>query len=403
MSNRRSFVLSSAADLLTTAVSFGTGVLVARVLGPEDRGIYSFVTATGAVVASLAGMGLFEALLARGGRPVPGAQWLAGLLGLAGTACMLILGFIHDEPMLVLYSPLPVIWGLLQVRLAQARIAGRGAWFWLRVVAPALQLVTTLVLVLAGRLTVGSAIIALLAGFVLAVVIDTLIVRRQHARSGLGGDEPGLQASLLRSGVHQHLLNVPRSLNYRGPLILLGFVASDRDLGLFAVAGSVASLVPILTWSIPQNLLAMRSARDRSATRVSRQLVTLSWLSGAVGGVLVILFGEVILGFVYGPAFGSAATAFAILTFAQAPWLHSSVVQAEYRAEGRAHVAAAIEVSTLALAVLLLVSLYPKYGITGVAAGVAVGYLASASLTQSLRPRTPRLGRTHLRPEKTQP
>ncbi|WP_252975982.1 hypothetical protein [Janibacter melonis] len=141
---------------------------------------------------------------------------------------------------------------------------------------------TTLVLVAAGHLTVASAIAALLVGFTLAVVVDVLLARRQPAPAG-ACELAGQERALLRSGMHQHLLNVPRSLNYRGPLIMLGFLATNQDLGLYAVAGSVASLIPILTWSIPQNLLAMRSAKDSAASRVSRQLVVLSWLSGAIG------------------------------------------------------------------------------------------------------------------------
>ncbi|MCB5990843.1 lipopolysaccharide biosynthesis protein [Janibacter melonis] len=388
MSNKRNFALSSAADLLTTAASFGTGVLVARILGPEDRGVYSFVTATGAVVAYLAGMGLFEALLAKGRRPSNGVLWLAAGLGVVGSVVMFVVGAVRSEPMLQLYSPLPIIWGLLQVRLAHARITGRAAWFWLRVIAPALQLLTTLVLVVAGHLTVASAIAALLVGFAVAVVVDVIVERRQPAHDR-APELDGHEGTLLRSGLHQHLLNVPRSLNYRGPLIMLGFLATSEDLGLYAVAGSVASLIPILTWSIPQNLLAMRSAKDNAASRVSRQLVTLSWLSGAIGGTAALLLGEEVLALVYGSAFVPAVTGFIILTFAQAPWLHSSVVQADYRADGRAHVAAIIEVASLVVTLVLIALLYPIYGITGVASSVAAGYVLSAVLTQSLRYRSP--------------
>jgi O-antigen/teichoic acid export membrane protein len=373
LTSRRSrgyLILSSVTDLLTTAAAFGTGFLVARFLGPHDRGLYTLVSTVGAVVAFITGFGIFESLLSHNESPTRRTVLIAACAGVPGAVFMVALATITHQPLFLLYSPLPIIWGILQMALARSCLVQGKAWFWLRLAPAALQLTVTVSLQILGLLTVRAALLALLAGFASTVLVDVVIHRTLNAR-----DSVHLPArEILRRGLDQHILNIPRMLNYRGPVLLIGILATPTQVGLFAVASSVASLVPALTWSLTQNLLVITMQDHASSLLLRRRLIQLGYLTSFLMAAIAITCGKQALAFIYGPRYGQAWIAFAILIACQGPWLHSGLLQTAFRAADLSHLAAFIEVGGLIIIASVTVALVGQLNYTAAAIALAVGY-----------------------------
>lgn len=382
-------VMSSGADLLTTAVAFGTGLLVARTLGPYDRGVYTLVTTVGMLIAFTTGMGIFESLLSRNVTPSAGYHRTALATGVTGTLTMLLIAVIARQSYFLWYALFPLFWSLTQIYLARAALARDWSWVYLRVVPNAIQIMIVVALWLTGRLSVFAALVAMLAGQFVVLTMYRILRGKLPVR-------PTERISrTLRNGLPHHMLNLPRMANYRGPVLILGLVGSTRDVGLFAVASAVGSMVPTLTWSLMQNLLVLSSQGHRNAARARRVMILGGYLASIVTATLFLVIGEWTLRVLYGNAFAHTWPALVIVLAVQGMWLHSGLLEVQFRTAGVPQWAAAIE--GLGIAVLIVVMLTTKStGYMAAAYGTAATCLVTLLLCKLIVWRNPeRFGHTN--------
>ena len=363
---------SAATDLLTTAVAFGTGLLIARFLGPHDRGVYTLVTTAGMLLAYAVGMGVFESLLARSQTPANTHAHLAVSLGGVGGAIMLGCALITNEIAFAQYALAPILWGILQVSLARSALTQNWSWIYLRATPNALQIAITLTLWATDRLTVLSALSAMLAGYIVALFLDRLL-NGPH----VGTKEPW--AATIRAGAKQHILSIPRMANYRGPILVLGILGTPADVGFFAVASAVGSIVPTLTWSVTQNLLVLIARGSSRAQATQRALTRVGYASSIATAVICLWAGAPILTLLYGSAYSHTWPALVIVLAAQGMWLHSGLIQVQFRAIGQTGTVAAIEVAGI---VAMVTVMYTTIGTGFMSAAFGTG--ASIVLTLTL-------------------
>lgn len=382
----RYMALSSLTDLLTTAVAFGTGLLVARYLGPHDRGVYSLVTTVGMLLAFAVGMGQFESLLARGAGPSRGHFRAATALGLAGAALMVGIAWVTGEPLFAAYAAFPLLWNIMQIRLARAALDQDWSWIYLRALPNAVQISITAGLWISGHLTLTLALAAMLLGLGATLTLD-------RALNGaiLGTTSVHPWRAILHGAPH-HMLNLPRMTNYRGPILVLGMLATPAEVGRFAVASAVGSLVPSLTWSLTQNLLVLTAKGSSQAARAQRALTVAGYASSIGASVLLAWAGSWVLSVLYGEQYADTWPALVIVLASQGLWLHSGLVQVRYRAAGLAHRAAAIECTGIIVMVVVMLAtggagyLSAAYGTAATCATTLILSLVWASRDHRLRP-----------------
>lgn len=369
----KSNTASGVTDIATTILGFGSGILVARATGPAGRGIYSTATVAGMLIAYGGSFGFFEAMLAESGVYFEARRRFALLCGAAGSLSMVVIGLTVDSySSLLTYAPFPLIWGLLQVRMADARLLGDSAWIWLRLVAPSFGLAVFGGLALNGALTPYRALAAVMAGHGLAVLLyDASEGRRSLPESQTV--ERSLRA-VWKAGVRQHLVSFPRLVNMRLDLLLVAGIAPAREVGLYAVAGSVSSLIPTLTWSLPFNLLVLHGRDPSAAVRLKRSLTILAYVATAALTGLSVVFGHVILRTFYGREFEDAAMAFVTLIAAQALWMHTGILESEARARQLTYPTALSEIFGAAILCVITVTLYGRFGIMAPAVGSVFSY-----------------------------
>lgn len=270
--------MSVAVQLVGLVAATGTGVLVARVLGPAGVGVYALVVAMVSFGIVVCGLGLSSGITFR----VSQGRWGADRaqreseraalgMGLAGGALLCatfaILGGTALKGVtwsMVLFAaaalPMALSWtfsSAIALATEQYGLYGLG-----QVAQPLSALLATGVL--AAIFAEVGAVGAYAASFVFAwVVARGSFVRSRPARPAVVV-EPGDKRSELRSalqfGARAWGADLLQLLNYRLDLFILNTYASAADVGYYAVAVAVTALGWILPGAL-QAVLFPRTAR----------------------------------------------------------------------------------------------------------------------------------------------
>lgn len=380
--------VSIAGTVVVQASGFVAGLLVARSLGAEARGVVALVALTYRQAAVVVSMGLDSALLHFGARAPHGLtahSRRALLVGLGQGALAALAG-----------------WVLLRTALANAVSPARGVATIAAVAAPAVLVLTygNAVLRGAGRLVEASimegvAAVSTLAVVVAGVVTDRLWLAVLGAAAGtMAGaaltaflvhrlpapGEPRAGAAgwgaLLRYGFAGHAGTVFQNLNYRIDFYVVALLLSATDVGIYALAVSLAEALLLLPDALA--LVVMQRASTTPRTRATEVTLRLGLLAAVVGGGLLALAGRRLVPAVFGDGFADAPDAILALLpgiLAIAVW--KTLV---HDLAGRGFPTVKSTSAGLALLVTLAADLLliPPFGIVGAATASSIAYTAAA-------------------------
>ncbi len=261
---RSGAVLMSVAQVVTALSGFATTVVVARVLGADGLGAYTVALSLLLVLGVVASLGLENGIawsVAAGRWPPRAAlrqtQALALGLGLAGMVVALVARLL-----------VPSAFAGMSVALVAVAAGGLPfliSWQYSRwlavaldryeafVVPPALVSVLALVLCAAGALLDDETgmIVGLLVAYVLTAVAALVDGWRSVPREAVPvGTGPLREATWF--GVRANAATALQFLNYRVDLFVLSAVATTSDLGLYATAVSVTSVMFLAPQTLAQ-------------------------------------------------------------------------------------------------------------------------------------------------------
>jgi O-antigen/teichoic acid export membrane protein len=366
----------SGVTMVTYLVS---GVILARALGPDGRGITAALTQVIQLAAFVFAMGASRSLsyfIAR--RPEDGPSlfttWTLMLIPLTLVAIgltQLLLPTIFATDgehaieigrwftfTIVLAVGLELIYGLLlgvqdfvffnAVRLGQpALISAAFAVLWLQ-----------------DELTVESALISSTAATALTLVVG---IARALKRIGIGPFAPRMGLTTLWYGIRGQGQAVASTLTARLDVAILPAFVVSASVGLYSVATNVSLIVYHLSNIFAGVVVAAVSAHpDRAQVKVIGSL----WASLALAGLLALCLGLVarpILGLVYGDPFRSAAEPLVLLLPGAVLFAGSSILAAGIYAAGRPFTATLAQVAGTVVTVVGLLVFVPSGGITAAA------------------------------------
>ena len=321
---------------------FALGVLLARILGPAEFGIYGLVTTVAAVGMTIAQLGTPQLAVRELSVRAASEDWSGvtaivrrfGLaVGVTGVAISLIaigggalagasdleLTFLVQGAVLALLTAYTALLAA-ELRGLGALIKGQAMDITLR---PALAFVVVGVALLAGTpvtasvaLTIQNAV-ALLAVAVSAMWLWRIIPRTSRAMRVAVPNTRWLHIALPLGAV-----DVLRQFDGSYGVILVGWFSSGVELGLFrvAVACAVLAAMPVTIFHI---LLAPTLSRLHAAgNRIEMQRL-LTWTALAMTAIMLPiaagawLVGKPLIALVFGPAYAGAWLPLFILTLAQ--------------------------------------------------------------------------------------
>jgi antigen flippase len=371
-----------------------TGIITARLLGPEGRGEYVAITLWPPLLALLATAGLNSAVVFRIRKNPGSADAVAGAalaLALGWSMVLIATGAVLLPFLMKGYAASTVLFaqlclGAVAVNATQIVVkqsfAGTGQYWFsnlTHLLPQSFHLIALVGLMLVVTVTAHGAALALFLSGALAVIAvwprflrslkpKLFKLRNADVRAELGE----LRSYSMRaapSGL------VTALVTYSDRLVLIPLL-SPRALGFYAVAFSFSRVVQFVQPALQSILLSHMAGQGESAPRVHDIACRLLIVLLTAACVFLWLAGEWLLGFAYGAEFATANHLFRLLVVEASLGVLAQVTVQLYLARDRPGVVSAIQSITLAVSLALLLTLVPRFG----AEGAAIALLAAGTV-----------------------
>jgi O-antigen/teichoic acid export membrane protein len=380
-----------ATNSLILAVNLGSGIVLARSLGPSDRGILAAAILWPAILASTGSVGVAEGVTYLSGKAGGDASPIlssALAFGIVQSVVLILLGtlllplLLAGNAAMALGAALYYLWliplnlltqygiGLLQGRMSLS------AFNFARLSVHVVYTALIIALWTQKAVTVRSAVTASLAAWAAAAVLTLWLIRRRGYWVW-GLDLADLRA-LISFGVKLQLGNVATILASKLDIVVLTFLASAGSLGVYVVAGTVGPIVGLVPGALAL-VLYPRSVRSSTADwRVTLARLLLIGLTVTVlaGPVMIVALPRLIP-IVFGEAFASAVPVAELLVLGYLFRGYAGMFVAMLRGAGRPLRASTGEIVGLMLFAFCLLILTRHYGVVGTATALTLSAAAT--------------------------
>jgi antigen flippase len=370
-------------QVLIVVMNIVTGIITARLLGAEGRGVYVAITLWPPLLAMLATSGLNSAVIFRLRRNPASADAVAGaalLMALGGSLLAIAIGAALLPLFLRAYPPATVLFAQLclaaitvnatQIVIKQS-FAGAGQYWYCNLTHLLPQLFHLLALVaimLAATVTARGAALALfVSGAVAVLAVLPKFWRTLRPRFAAIREEFRELRSYSFRAAPSGL--VTAFILHSDRLVLIPLLPA-RELGFYAVAFSFSRVVQFVQPALQSILLSHMSAQGESAPRVHDVACRILLASLTAACMLLWLSGEWLLGFAYGAEFAAANRLFRLLVIEASLGVLAQVSVQLYLARDRPGVVSTIQTLTLGVSLALLITLVPRFGAIGAAAAL---------------------------------
>jgi O-antigen/teichoic acid export membrane protein len=369
---------------------FAAVLILARSLGPTGRGTIAFITVTALVAARVASMGIGEATAVfvakrperRGALLTNAASFMvASALLIAAVACGALIALGDDRPAGVGRPELAIIAAATLVSaLGDAGyvfLLGSNRLRAIALITASASWVYPLLLVALWS-TVGLTVLRAALVWTAAESIRALAYLRQSARGlALSRLDPGLLVEAVRFGSRAWVGSLARFLNFRTDQILMGFLASEAALGVYAVAVNASEVLLYLpaataTALLPLAARADAGVRTEQALRAFRSAAVVTAAAALVAAVL----GPLLLPVVFGAPFEASVTPFLWLLPGALGFAATAVFSYALVAASSPGLSSVGPFVSLVVGIALDLVLIPRFGASGAAAAASAAFLA---------------------------
>jgi O-antigen/teichoic acid export membrane protein len=369
---------------------FGGALVLARALGPADRGDVAFITTTALVFGVISAGGLREAgtvFLARhpGRRPqLVGNQLAFGTvfaLAAAAVVCSVLALVPQLRPANVSRVDVLILGGgVLAIALQTAGFAMTLGLSLFRRIAVAQTLyawVYAAALVLAWQfweLTVTRAAIIWVASQTLG---GSILVAGVLRRVALGRPSLFLFREEWRFGIRAWLGSLSTFLAFRMDQMILGVISTDAALGIYAVAVNASEVELYVPQSVANGLVPI-IAQTTTEERAQRTLRVFRLVLLAVLATTGVAFaaGPYLLPVVFGASFKPSVGPFLWLVGGGIGFVADSIFSAALVASDAPGKSSLGPFAALVVGTALDFALIPSHGATGAAIAAAAGFFA---------------------------
>lgn len=396
---RSGALLMSMAQVVTALAGFATSIVVARVLGADGLGVYTVALSLLLVLGAIASLGLENGIAwaVAGGRWAPRSalretQALALGLGVLGMAVVLAARLAFPDAFagmsvavtMIAAGGLPFMISWQYARwLAVAR--DRYEAF---VIPPSLVSVLALVLCAVGAAVDDERglVIGLVAAYALTAVVALIdAIRSRPPSAGPTGLAPLREATAF--GIRANAATALQLLNFRIDLFVLSAVVTGDDLGTYATAVSVTSVMFLVPQTLSQlvfprvaALTADTSQHEQRAIVEAKSLrhvslitlVSLPVVAAAMAVAIPVLFGA---------SFDDAIVLGLILLPGCALFGIASVLSATINGRGFPGLSLRAAVISTPVALALYAVLIPTLDATGAALASTISYAFNFAVT----------------------
>ena len=374
---------------LITLINILTGVITARMLGPEGRGTFAAVSTWPQFFATLAMAGLNSAVVYHMKKTPQQGGAIAGsalILCLVSSGLAVAVGVVLVPHLMLQYPPAAIVFAqacLFSVLINSTQVlikqsfAGAGQFARCNLanfLPQLLYLVALLLVCVVTPMTAENAVLALLGSGVVAL-LAALPGYVRWVRPRFTGSLRGLPRLLSYSARAWPIDGVFTIATYTDRLVLIPLLA-PRDLGLYAVAFSFSRIVLLTQPAILSVMFSHLSGCSASQRARIHDHALRFLLIALLGGSAVLwLLGATLLSRAYGHEFVAANGIFRLLIIEASLSILSQVTAQLFLADDRPGCVSLIQIAVLGSSFVLLLALVPHYGAVGAALALAIAGL----------------------------
>ncbi len=391
MQGRSGWAGTTVAQFAILGLGVMSGVASGRLLGPQGRGELAAITLWPFAFVYLVSMGLNQAIVFySGGNRRASSEVLTatGLIGVVQSVLVICVGAALLPLLLREYSESIRHLAQLFLLCTPALILGGypGNVFQgkqdlfrfnlLRMIAPGVYAAGVVALLILRRPSLPFVLCAQASGFVLALAVGCLFVFRQEAPDFLWG--PSTAADLLTYGVKSHLSNLASYLNQRVDQLVLSLLIPAAQLGLYAVAVTIAMSVTFFPAAV--GLVVFSHGSNQAEIEIKRSIgkslrISLLWL--ALGCSSLFFLVPFLIPAVLGSRFSGSILACKILLPGMLVWGLNQVLYSGANAMHKPILPSYAEGVGIVITIVGLALLVPRYGYVGAAIVSTVSYSTS--------------------------
>lgn len=322
---RRRVIAPVSFDASILVINTITGIIIARSLGPAGRGELAATLTVVTVGGWFASMGGRAAISfhhsqnpEEGGRLI--SSWLVATVPLSLAALIAaelllptLFGAQTAEAIEVarIYAPLifvnVVSIVFIGILLGDQRFLPYNI---VRILIPAVTVLGYAVFLIAGDLTVITALIANGAGLLISTAVSAYLCLREHRLVRPSGS---LLKTTIWYGTRAHGGDIAGFVAAQLDLLIIPAFLSAASVGLYSVATNVSSIITSLTATIAVFSLPVAAREVAGASRTVIRAFQVTLLIGGSMALVLIVIGEFAIKLVYGSDFGGAAVPLRIL------------------------------------------------------------------------------------------
>lgn len=395
---RPAFAIDSLISFSTQIVIFGlafiSSILISRLLGPEGKGIYSFVFLVPIMTKTIITMGINSSnVYFIGGEKFPenriiGNAFFYSICIGGGVAIILIIlvpfinkYFLHNISNVYFYltiSTIPIlllIENIYYVLLAKRKMIELS---WFRLVQPVIYIIALLFFINRASLSIIDAIIANILGILSTIFLGSYFFLKNKYLTGLITDI-NIFKEMINFGVKQHLGTVSQLLNYRIDMFIIAAMLTPADLGLYSISVLIAETIWYLPNSIGQVLFAKTASEkiedaDYFTPLVCRSVIFVSFFACTV----LFLISDFIIPLLFTSMFLSSVMALKLLLPGIFFFSISKILAQDLVGRGFPQYASVAATISLVAIIMFDLSLIPRFGINGASVASTISYFLSA-------------------------
>jgi len=370
-------------------VGIVVSILVARVLGPEGKGIYSLLLLAPTLLVTFGSLGLNVSNVYFYGKRGAKAEdlaansvWAALVFGLVAIGIFAIAypflseRFFADVPTGYLFAAvatLPAM--LLNQFIANLLLATKQTklFNWSNVLQLAVLLVTALVTLLWLKMGLVATVIIADLNIIVGAVLMTVFYARTNKLSLRF--KPQLFRETLAFGLKGYFANVIQFLNYRVDMLIISAFLGTAAVGFYSVAVNFAEVLWYVPTSIGTVLFPHVANTDNASAnvttaRISRQ----TFLFMAVASLAVAAIAPWIVPLLFGPEFTPAVQALWYLLPGVLVFSIAKIIGNDFAGRGYVLTNGIVSASALVLNVTLNLLLVRKLGLVGASLSSSISY-----------------------------
>lgn len=379
-------------EILTFVFNVSGAVIVARVLGPEGKGIFSLTILIPGLMIAFSGLGMESSNVYFIGSKkykiqdiVSNSLSVAALTGFSLIILFWVLSyssffknFISSNHISLLHLWIVVIAIPLYLLLSFFKniLRGKGdilKYNILGVLEYVVQLITIILFLLILRGGIGGAVFSYVLTIIFVASIAVILVRR-IARIHFSFNKKLMKDSLFY-GLKVYFANIISYLNYRMDMFFIAMFLVPSAVGIYSISVGIAERLFIIPGALATVLFPKVSSIGGSeANDFTPKIVRHTFFAMVICSLLLIFLAKPLITFVFGSIFSPAVLPLVILLPGIIAFGIGGVLAADLAGRGKPQFAAYSSLACFISNIILNIVLIPRFGISGSALASAISY-----------------------------